>query len=517
MHFHYGAMEIFTALEDVQNIMNAERKIVDILRMLVLQSDKPRRAAINSYINKSKDIFESPDADPEHIVSHPLNSFRLVKHFSSGWENLRKHLEHDAGQATLIKIEKLRRQARFPETDAIAGAAQGFLRLQRTYRIRTEDFAAGNLPGITKASALSAVDCYLVGHQQLLDGIYDYAASWLEIALQKWPKEKRDPLSSIQKSDILNSLQLSYYHLGNVWMALELCKTIREVDPFYPNITAKILTYQALLDGTTKWSVNAMKLQTRPPPVRVDNGLRGFLCRGEDTSPSGALPHLRCLYETHKNPYLILQPVKLEVVHVSPDIFILHDVILDSQIERLKKVAATHLQPATLVQSGSDKSGVVETMTRTAKSAFLDEKIDSVIAKINHHIGQMTNLDMEQAEALQIASYGIGGHYTTHYDFFRNPTDPDTKHIQPHLGDRMATVLIYLTDVQAGGATTFPLINVTLFPQKGSAAFWFNLHRDGTGDLKTLHEGCPVLAGNKWIANKWIREVGQWRTRPCLS
>jgi len=27
--------------------------------------------------------------------------------------------------------------------------------------------------------------------------------------------------------------------------------------------------------------------------------------------------------------------------------------------------------------------------------------------------------------------------------------------------------------------------------------------------------GCPVLIGNKWIANKWIHERGQEFRRPC--
>lgn len=147
--------------------------------------------------------------------------------------------------------------------------------------------------------------------------------------------------------------------------------------------------------------------------------------------------------------------------------------------------------------------------------AFLGENAHPVVADINQRLSLITNFDMEQAEQLQVANYGIGGHYDAHYDFFRNPNDINTKHIEPHLGDRIATVLMYMTDVEAGGATTFPVINLTLFPEKGSAAFWYNLHRDGRGDVRTLHSGCPVLSGNKWVSNKWIREIGQHQTRPC--
>lgn len=151
-------------------------------------------------------------------------------------------------------------------------------------------------------------------------------------------------------------------------------------------------------------------------------------------------------------------------------------------------------------------------------SAFFREDKDPVVAQINNRIGHVTNLNIKAAEDLQLANYGIAGHYDPHYDHFRTLMDVNDTHRQTmhrDMGDRIATFLLYLSDVDAGGATVFPKINLTLYPQKGSAAFWFNLHRDGLGDDDTLHAGCPVLSGVKWISNKWIREKGQFATRPC--
>ena len=73
-------------------------------------------------------------------------------------------------------------------------------------------------------------------------------------------------------------------------------------------------------------------------------------------------------------------------------------------------------------------------------------------------------LDGENAESLQVVSYGIGGHYEPHVDYFNA-----VHRTKEELGqDRMATMLFYLSDVRAGGATVFPFLDVAVSPSKGS-------------------------------------------------
>ena len=82
----------------------------------------------------------------------------------------------------------------------------------------------------------------------------------------------------------------------------------------------------------------------------------------------------------------------------------------------------------------------------------------------------------------------------------------------------IATLMIWLNEVQAGGGTSFhyPNREMLVTPEKGSAAFWMDLKSDGLLESRALHAGCPILKGSKWILNKWMYQFDQWKTYPCL-
>ena len=70
-------------------------------------------------------------------------------------------------------------------------------------------------------------------------------------------------------------------------------------------------------------------------------------------------------------------------------------------------------------------------------------------------------------------------------------------------GQRLATVILYLNEPEQGGDTAFVDRDLRVTPTKGNAVFFSYLSADASS--KTLHAGLPVLAGEKWIANKWLR------------
>ena len=151
---------------------------------------------------------------------------------------------------------------------------------------------------------------------------------------------------------------------------------------------------------------------------------------------------------------------------------------------------------------------------RISKSAWIHQKNDRFVRKLYKRISRVTGLDERAFEPYQLANYGLAGQYDPHYD---HATKKIPKPFRQWGGNRLATMIIYLSDVEMGGATVFTKTGpgVVLSPRKGMAVFWYNLKRNGKGDDKTQHAGCPVVLGEKWISNVWIHERHNEFVRKC--
>lgn len=145
------------------------------------------------------------------------------------------------------------------------------------------------------------------------------------------------------------------------------------------------------------------------------------------------------------------------------------------------------------------------THERTSETAELQHAENALIATIDARLAALTNWPIENGEPLQLQKYGIGNEYRAHHDWL-DPNHPSgVKHMQSG-GQRLATIILYLTDVEAGGGTAFPTIDVQVQPKRGNALFFLNTNPYGVPNHKTLHAGLPVQKGCKIIASKWLRE-----------
>lgn len=140
---------------------------------------------------------------------------------------------------------------------------------------------------------------------------------------------------------------------------------------------------------------------------------------------------------------------------------------------------------------------------RTSDGMFFQRGQSPLIQRIEERIARLLNWPIENGEGLQVLHYRPGAEYKPHYDYF-DPAEPGTPTIVKRGGQRVGTLVIYLNTPEKGGGTTFPDVHLEVAPQRGNAVF-FSYERPHPS-TRTLHGGAPVIAGEKWIATKWLRE-----------
>ncbi|MBS0581867.1 MAG: 2OG-Fe(II) oxygenase [Proteobacteria bacterium] len=180
------------------------------------------------------------------------------------------------------------------------------------------------------------------------------------------------------------------------------------------------------------------------------------------------------------------------------------DNLLDAdECDELVRLSAHQLVRSTIVDRSHGGAGV--SAGRTSEGMYFPLNADAFIARLDRRIAALMNAPVENGEGLQILHYRTGGEYAPHYDYFP-PEDAGSRTHLAQGGQRVASLVIYLNDVEDGGATVFPKLGLTLGPKKGAAVYFEYCNSLGQVDPQTLHGGLPVLRGEKWIATKWMRQ-----------
>ena len=187
----------------------------------------------------------------------------------------------------------------------------------------------------------------------------------------------------------------------------------------------------------------------------------------------------------------------------TPDLIVLDGVLSGDECDALIERSQSKLLRSTTVDPATG-APIVEPR-RTSEGTFFQIAEDPFIAAIDRRLAQLLNWPLENAEGLQILHYGTGGEYKPHYDYFP-PEDPGSAVHMQQGGQRVATLIMYLNDVEDGGETIFPNIDLSVCPRKGSAVYFGYANRAGQVDPLTYHGGAPVKRGEKWIATRWLRE-----------
>ncbi|CAH9105853.1 unnamed protein product [Cuscuta europaea] len=206
----------------------------------------------------------------------------------------------------------------------------------------------------------------------------------------------------------------------------------------------------------------------------------------------------------------------VEVISWEPRAFIYHNFLSKDECEYLINRAKPYMEKSTVVDNETGKSK--DSRVRTSSGTFLAREGNQIISNIEKRIADFTFIPVENGEGLQVLHYEVGQKYEPHYDYFAD--EYNTK----NGGQRVATLLMYLSDVEEGGETLFPAAGgnisavpwwnelsecgkrgLSVKPKMGDALLFWSMKPDGYPDQSSLHGSCPVIKGNKWSSTKWMR------------
>jgi prolyl 4-hydroxylase len=210
------------------------------------------------------------------------------------------------------------------------------------------------------------------------------------------------------------------------------------------------------------------------------------------------------------DPKLDESPLYLDAgdrrVHVlqnmfNPRVVVFGNLLSDEECDALIELARPRMARSLTVAT---KTGGEEiNADRTSNGMFFQRGENELVRRIEARIARLVNWPEENGEGLQILQYRPGAEYKPHYDYF-DPKEPGTPTILKRGGQRVGTLVMYLAEPEKGGGTTFPDVHLEVYPKRGHGVF-FSYER-AHPSTRTLHGGAPVLAGEKWIATKWLRE-----------
>lgn len=154
--------------------------------------------------------------------------------------------------------------------------------------------------------------------------------------------------------------------------------------------------------------------------------------------------------------------------------------------------------PSTIVDPNGDEA------FRTSSTCNMDHH-DSVVRSLNAYLHAAAGIPQIYGEPLQGQRYFVGEQFKAHTDYFDVDGPGFAENCAVH-GQRTWTMMIYLNEPAAGGATRFTNFKKSFQPETGKLLAWNNVTRDGLPNPDSIHHGMPVRKGSKYIITKWFRE-----------
>ncbi|ODM96536.1 Prolyl 4-hydroxylase subunit alpha-2 [Orchesella cincta] len=445
------------------------------------------------------------------IVSNPLTSYRLIRRFAIKLPDVWAMLAEDLEEELWGKLSTIPTQHQPPNEKDWKESIEALFRIQYYNGYNAKEFANGNLGELESNVKLTAAQCMEVGLRAVALKQHGHALEWLYLAQNKHLNGEDD--SEIDAKFLQQSLDYAMKEHNRAWD-----------DNFKSRSLAHTYLYSHKINNPEEVEVmktnsdlfKELSKQLRKQEQYGYHHQYNFmsLCAGESLQTEKERSRLYCWQEKTKHPYFYINPLNVELLNDDPYLIQVYNVIGNNLVEEVRNVTIRNLARSQVINYDDPDVNDVS-KTRTSSQTWLDayslrnpEKLRSVMQLIEKITGLYT-IKPGSSEELQVACYGTSHHYDEHLDAIQDPRRTITT------GERIATFMVYLSTVEQGGKTAFPVLGTAADPIQGSGVFWYNMRKNGEPDKRTWHGGCPVAHGIKWVMNSWILEHENFLKYPC--
>ena len=191
-----------------------------------------------------------------------------------------------------------------------------------------------------------------------------------------------------------------------------------------------------------------------------------------------------------------------------PEIYYIDNFLKDKEIDYIINESKAKLKKANVSFLKKDKDKYKNYTGRTNSSHWLDKNSDPISLNLCKRIAKEIDCDWKHFENYQVIYYGENEEYKYHFDAYDKQNKEKYKKYCGERGNRLKTVLVYLNDVEEGGGTGFKNINggTEVKPIKGRMVVFENVNKKNIIYKRSLHAGLPIIKGEKWAFNLWLRE-----------
>lgn len=136
--------------------------------------------------------------------------------------------------------------------------------------------------------------------------------------------------------------------------------------------------------------------------------------------------------------------------------------------------------------------------SKTAQQKWFSDELQEMIGAVERRLEALFGLEVARLEYWQGTDYPPDGGFYYHLDSGYWETH--------YAGDRILTLLLYLTTPLQGGGTRFRALDIEVRAEAGMLLVWNNLFPNGNCNHRMIHSSIPLQAGRKTTLITWLRQ-----------